>query len=150
MIRTHRFIYALCLIFIAILVTCSRQETDFEINDFCYQLQNINLSQNGTSAFDLVIIDYSQYGDDESRFTPAQINDLKKSSGEDKIVVSYMRIGEAENYRWYWHSEWDADNDGEPDPGAPEWLGPMNPDWEGNYKVKHWDPGWQGIIFGSN
>ncbi len=30
-----------------------------------------------------------------------------------------MSIGEAENYRWYWQNEWDADNDGQPDSGAP-------------------------------
>ncbi len=61
-----------------------------------------------------------------------------------------MSIGEAENYRWYWQNEWDADNDGQPDPGAPSWLGPMNPDWEGNYKVKYWESNWQDIIFGSD
>jgi cysteinyl-tRNA synthetase len=25
----------------------------------------------------------------------------------------------------------------------------VNPDWEGNYKVRYWDPGWQAIIYGS-
>ena len=60
-----------------------------------------------------------------------------------------MSIGEAEDYRWYWQSAWDANGDGTPDAGAPAWLGPSNPDWPGNYKVRYWDPAWQATIFGS-
>ncbi len=138
------------LMFVTIFATCSKRETTLDINDFCYQLQNVDLSEMGASAFDLVIIDYSQNGDDESRFTRSQITDLKNSPGGNKIVLAYMSIGEAENYRWYWHSEWDSDNNGQPDPGAPDWLGPMNPDWEGNYKVNYWDSDWQIIIYGSD
>jgi len=120
------------------------------VNDFVYQLQNIDLTEIGNTKFDLVIIDYSKDGSDENRFTAEQINALKNSPGGPKLVLAYMSIGEAENYRWYWDNHWDADNDGNPDPGAPSWLGPANPDWPGNYKVKYWDSGWQSIIYGSS
>ncbi|MEO0185313.1 MAG: MJ1477/TM1410 family putative glycoside hydrolase [candidate division WOR-3 bacterium] len=149
-VQIEKTVYVFCLMLMTIFATCSKRETNLDINDFCYQLQNIDFSEIGASAFDLVVIDYSQNGDDESRFTYSQISDLKNSSGGNKIVLSYISIGEAENYRWYWHNEWDLDNDGQPDPGAPDWLGPMNPDWEGNYKVKYWDPDWQGMIFASD
>ncbi|NOX86519.1 MAG: hypothetical protein GXO86_11260, partial [Chlorobi bacterium] len=56
--------------------------------------------------------------------------------------VCYMSIGEAEDYRYYWQPDWK--------PGNPSWLDKENPDWEGNYKVKYWDKGWQGIIFGND
>ena len=117
------------------------------VNDFVYQLQNIDLVAIGNTKFDLVIIDYSRDGTEEGRFTYEEINALKKSSGGPKFVLSYMSIGEAENYRWYWNNSWDADNDGNPDSGAPSWLGPENPEWPGNYKVKYWEKDWQSIIF---
>ncbi len=117
------------------------------VNDFAYQLQDIDIVAMGNTGFDLVIIDYSQDGDEESRFAAAQIDALKNSPGGSKIVLAYMSIGEAEDYRWYWDEDWDADGDGEPDGGAPSWLGQSNPDWWGNYKVKYWQPDWQSIIY---
>lgn len=125
------------------------QQTWSSINDFGYQLQNIDLTEMGNSKFDLFVIDYSSDGSEEMRFTNSQISALKNSSGGTKLVLAYMSIGEAESYRWYWNNSWDANNDGTPDTGAPSWLGPSNPDWPGNYKVRYWDPEWQAIIYGS-
>lgn len=121
-----------------------------DVNDFVYQLQDMDLTAIGDTEFDLVITDYSLDGSEENRFTADQITSLKKSPGGPKLVLAYMSIGEAENYRWYWNESWDADNDGLPDKGAPSWLGPSNPDWPGNYKVKYWETGWQSIVYGSS
>lgn len=118
-----------------------------DVNDFVYQLQNIDLNEIGNTKFDLVIIDYSRDGRDGGRFSYDEIMKLKNSPGGPKIVLAYMSIGEAENYRWYWNDSWDANGDGIPDTGAPSWLGPANPDWPGNYKVKYWEPGWKSIIY---
>lgn len=125
-----------------------RRPSFSSVNDFVYQLQNIDLAAIGETAFDLVVIDFSI--DENTLFTAAQINALKNSPGGPKLVLAYMSIGEAENYRWYWNDSWDANNDGTPDPGAPAWLGPSNPDWPGNYKVKYWNQAWQRIIFGTS
>ena len=73
-----------------------------------------------------------------------------KKKGSSRLVIAYMSIGEAETYRYYWHKSWDNNGDGRADPGAPDWLTEENPDWEGNYKVHYWDPGWQSIIFGND
>ena len=116
-------------------------------NDFVYQLQNIDLNALGDTEFDLVIIDYSRDGSDEERFSADEIATLKNSPGGSKRVLSYMSIGEAEDYRWYWEKSWDADRNGKPDAGAPAWLGRSNPDWPGNYKVRYWDPAWQEIVY---
>ena len=88
------------------------------VDDFAYLLQDIDLEALGETMFDLVIIDYSSDGDEETRFTHEEIQDLKESPGGPKLVLAYMSIGEAEDYRWYWEEPWDADRDGEPDPGA--------------------------------
>lgn len=119
------------------------------VNDFVYQLQNIDSAMIGNTKFDLVIIDYSQDGSEAARFTSGQISALRNSPGGRKLVLAYMSIGEAEDYRWYLNKSWDANNDGIPDPGAPSWLGPANPRWPGNYKVKYWEVAWQSLIYGS-
>jgi cysteinyl-tRNA synthetase len=109
------------------------------VNDWLYQLQNLDLAAIGDTAFDLVVMDYSAEGDDDTAFTAAEIEALKHSPGGEKIVLAYMSIGEAEDYRFYWQPDWE--------PSDPPWLGEENPDWPGNYKVSYWDPAWQAIIF---
>ena len=109
------------------------------VNDFVYQLQDLDLVAIGSTAYDLVVMDYSADGTEAGEFTSAQIAALKHSPGGAKIVLAYMSIGEAEDYRFYWQAGWT--------PGNPAWLDAENPDWSGNYKVHFWDPGWQDIVF---
>src|SRR6185369_8914916 len=63
----------------------------------------------------------------------------QQSPGGAKRVLAYMSVGEAEAYRWHWQADWKI--------SPPAWLGPVNPDWAGNYKVKYWDPAWRRIVF---
>ena len=53
-----------------------------------------------------------------------------------------MSIGEAEDYRYYWQSEWNSN--------PPSWLDNEDPNWPGNYFVQYWNESWQNIIFGSD
>lgn len=117
------------------------------VDDFLYQLQELDLQAIGSTAYDLVVMDYSADGEPAGEFSAAEIAALQNSPGGSKVVIAYMSIGEAESYRFYWDPAWDADGDGIPDPGAPPWLDIENPDWPGNYKVHYWDPGWQAVIF---
>lgn len=117
------------------------------VNDWVYQLQNINLTALAATRFDLAVIDYSQDGSDAQAFSKKQITALEQSGPRGKNVLAYMSVGEAENYRYYWNNTWDPTNSGKPSNAAPAWLGPVNPDWPGNYSVKFWDPAWQKIVF---
>lgn len=108
------------------------------VNNFLYQLQNIDLNAIGHTAYDLVVLDYSADGSDERAFTREQITWLRHSPGGEKIVLAYMSIGEAEDYRFYWRPARRVK--------PPLWLDAANPDWPGNYKVRYWDPEWQAII----
>ena len=78
-------------------------------------------------------------------WTAADLSKIRTNRPGRKIVA-YLSIGEAEDYRAYWHPDWDADHDGKPDAGAPDFLLTENPEWKGNYRVKYWRPQWQETI----
>jgi cysteinyl-tRNA synthetase, unknown class len=104
-----------------------------EVKSWRYQLQDINPYVVASSAADLVVIDYA--GPD-GPFTAAQVEQMRrKPDGSRRLVLSYMSIGEAETYRWYWPQRSSA------------WLGAENPKWRGNYGVRFWHAEWQQIIF---
>lgn len=87
------------------------------------------------NSFNLFVTDYSYDASAAGAFTATEVNMMKVGG---KRVVAYISIGEAEDYRDYWQPAWDT--------VPPVWLGPENPDWPGNYKVKFWNPQWQSII----
>jgi len=99
------------------------------------------------SGRDLVVMDYAYEGGAEGKWTRDEIETIRQGKAKRR-VAAYLSIGEAEDYRPYWHKEWDADGDGKPDPGAPPFLAGENPDWKGNYKVRYWESAWQRIILG--
>jgi len=51
------------------------------------------------------------------------------------ILIAYISIGEAEDYREYWK-----------DIEAVDWIVGQNPNWEGNYYVDYSNPEWQQLI----
>ena len=64
---------------------------------------------------------------DDIEFNSTEINQLKlKNNGGKRLLISYMSIGEAEDYRYYWVNSWSV--------GSPSWIQAENPDWEGNYE----------------
>ena len=91
--------------------------------------------------YDLLIIDL--FYTTSSQMTKQDVESLKtKRSGGKRLVICYMSIGEAENYRYYWIPGWEF--------GSPVWLDDANPDWPGNYMIRYWEPEWKSIIFGNN
>jgi cysteinyl-tRNA synthetase len=91
--------------------------------------------------YDVVVMDL--FFDDGTPFAPGEISRLKrKANGAARLVVSYLSIGEAEDYRYYWRSDWNDDE--------PSWIDGENPDWPGNYKVRYWEKEWQDIIYGND
>jgi len=91
--------------------------------------------------YDLLVMDL--FFQDDTEFSASEVAQLRqKANGGTRLVICYMSIGEAEDYRYYWQSAWSSDK--------PSWLRKENPDWEGNYKVAYWDENWQQIIYGNN
>jgi cysteinyl-tRNA synthetase, unknown class len=95
-----------------------------------YQLQNTSYSQLQNAHYDIAIIDF-----EASELNTSQIQELQH---QGKKIISYLSIGEAEDYRRYWQTEWDIN--------PPNFLDQENPNWEGNYKVQYWSPLWKKII----
>ncbi|WP_370456667.1 MJ1477/TM1410 family putative glycoside hydrolase [Thermococcus sp. MAR1] len=106
------------------------------VRGWAYWLQNASPEVIARSGFELVVMDYSRDGSDERAYTREEIEMIKRAG---VIPIAYISIGEAENYRFYWKDGWKEN--------SPGWLGPENPDWEGNYAVKYWEEGWKQIIF---
>ncbi|MBF2077667.1 MAG: endo alpha-1,4 polygalactosaminidase [Synechococcales cyanobacterium T60_A2020_003] len=119
--------------------------------DWLYQLQlkKDSIRAIASTSFDLVTIDYSQDGSQQTAYTREDL-DVLHASG--KTVLAYLSIGEAEDYRYYFKDRWVTKDPKtglkQPDKDAPAWLGRTNPQWRGNYKVKYWNAEWQSIVLG--
>lgn len=109
-----------------------------DVSSWAYVIQDVGrkkMEQIGALAVDLVVVD--QESRQGAAFDAADIGQMKGDT--DKLVVSYLSIGEAETYRDYWDPAWQNT--------PPGWLAEENPEWEGNIKVAYWDPAWQAIVF---
>jgi cysteinyl-tRNA synthetase, unknown class len=111
------------------------------VRNWAYQLQGADPREIAASPFDLVVIDYSRDGSEKGAYALNEVQAMqRKADRRTRVVLSYMSIGEAEDYRYYWKPQWKTE--------LPAWLGEENPDWPGNYKVRYWTPEWQALIFG--
>ncbi|MCB0704650.1 MAG: endo alpha-1,4 polygalactosaminidase [Saprospiraceae bacterium] len=119
-----------------------------QAKNFLYLINPGNFSSKSTfiqavksSNYDLLIMDL--FFDEVLSFTATELEQLKeKANGGKRLVICYMSIGEAEDYRYYWQSDWNSNK--------PDWMEAENPNWEGNYKVRYWESGWQDIIYGND
>lgn len=110
------------------------------INPENYASKQAFINAVAATNYDVVIIDLFL---NNEAFTSAEIAQLKhKANGGTRMLVCYMSIGEAEDYRYYWNTSWSAN--------PPSWIAAENPDWPGNYKVQYWNTEWQGIIYQNN
>jgi cysteinyl-tRNA synthetase len=155
------------------------EQIDFrKVDSWGYQLQNVQPRIVADDGFDVLVVDYSRNGQQATALTPEDVAALRKRPGQpDRIILSYLSIGEAEDYRYYWNPSWVEPNAspparkvigfaGSPDgksvgvatyetplsrrsAASPDWLAEENPEWRGNFLVKYWDPAWQAIIMGS-
>lgn len=117
------------------------------VRSFAYLIQDQeirgNIAKLARSHYDLLLIDQTRSLKGEGRYDSARdvrrLKESSNSSGGKKLVVSYVDVGEAESYRWYWKTGWKV--------GRPEWIVAKDPDgWDENYPVKFWRPGWKDIM----
>ena len=123
-----------------------------QVTTWSYNIQDVNSQHQqdqlvGTH-FDMYVLEPVVTEKGEENFDIAglvtgirdyNINNYQK----DPIILAYIDIGQAEDWRWYWQSGWKI--------GEPDWIVGGDPDdWEGCYPVAYWDPAWENIvIYGS-
>lgn len=116
---------------------------------WAYQLKNLGPDQRkaiADSSYDLMVVDHARSLDSdvghEVQLTREEVAAMqKKPDGSRRIVIAYLSIGEAENYRYYWKPAWNKQR--------PAWMKAESKEWKGNYLVQYWNPEWQRIIFGN-
>ncbi|MEZ4837938.1 endo alpha-1,4 polygalactosaminidase [Flavobacterium sp.] len=90
--------------------------------------------------FDLILIDlyYLSFP-----YTKTDLEKLKvKKNGGKRLVICYLNIGAAENWRSYWQPDWKK--------GNPKWLKKNYKGYDNEIYVEFWEPTWQKIIFGND
>lgn len=115
------------------------------VTAFAYQLVDLNLDEAARSPFDMLIVDATTGRGSGGAFTAADIERLKrKPDGGRRLVLSYLSIGEAEDYRPdYFTSEYMTED-------APDWLMNENPQWKGNRIIRFCKEGWQRTVLGDD
>jgi cysteinyl-tRNA synthetase, unknown class len=108
------------------------------INASLFRSPDSYISALKKTEYDLMVIDAFFWNKAISRDQVALLQ--RKPSGQKRLVLAYLSIGEAETYRYYWKPEWKRT--------PPVFLDKENPEWKGNYKVKYWLKEWQEIICG--
>ena len=107
------------------------------LNPDKYKDKKSYLSALKNTDYDMIIID--AYFNDKL-LTKKDVDSLrKKKNGKKRLVCSYISVGEAEDYRYYFKSSWKKN--------PPKWMKKENKSWKGNYKVKYWDNEWKKILY---
>lgn len=113
------------------------------VRSWGYQLSELDYAGAEHSPFDLLVVDATTGLRGNTAFTAEQVARLKrKPDGSRRLVISYLSIGEAEDYRaGYFDKEYMSEE-------APDWLLKENPRWKGNRLIRFCEEGWQRTILG--
>ncbi len=93
------------------------------------------------SAYDMVVIEPVFTEKENTGYDIAAAVRRLKQGHDRRLVLAYIDIGEAEEWRSYWQTGWRI--------GHPSWIVADDPDgWEGNYPVAYWHEDWRRIWLG--
>jgi cysteinyl-tRNA synthetase len=91
-----------------------------------------------SSTYDLVVLDFIPSEQNNTNYPMADVVSRLRNAPHPKRVLAYIDIGQAEDFRTYWESDWRI--------GDPEWIVGEDPDqWRGNYPVAYWEDDWHEI-----
>lgn len=159
-----------CLALLLVCTSCSKDEDSPLINDtidktstvlnginietWMYQIQWLDekatIDELDNTEYDMLVVEPGfNFIDDKYDVNYLTSSLKQKPNGDERILLAYIDIGQAEDYRTYWESTWVAPTDTQP--GSPDFLVTIDPDgWSGNYPVAYWDSSWQDIWLGTN
>lgn len=123
---------------------------DGEIDSSPY-IRNSDIDALSTTDYDMIVIEpgHNLANGIITSDTAYMVNNLKtKSNGDRRLLIAYIDVGQAEEWRSYWQG-WTAPT--ENGPGVPSFMRTIDPDgWVGNYPVAYWDQRWQDIWLSDN
>jgi cysteinyl-tRNA synthetase len=111
-----------------------------------FYMINVNLEPEiveriAASEYDMVVLDFVPSEEDNTDYPIADVIAQLHNALHPKLVIAYIDIGQAEEYRTYWQPGWSI--------GEPEWIVALDPDgWEGNFPVAYWYDEWREIWLG--
>jgi cysteinyl-tRNA synthetase, unknown class len=140
--RLLALIAALAAFFATVLPASADERTRLrrllaETSNWTYQLQSARVPELDGTHYDVVVMD-AFFGGGAADVRRMQ----SKPHGGRRIVLSYLSIGEAEVYRYYWNACCGSDR-------RPSWLYTENARWKGNFRVRFWHDEWKRIIYRS-
>lgn len=115
------------------------------IKSWGIQLQELDPASAGKAPFDMLVVDGTTGARSGTALTAADVAALKRRPGAaPRMLVSYLSIGEAEDYRNdYFNAEYMTED-------APDWLLSENERWKGNRRIRFCEEGWQRTILGDD
>jgi len=125
-----------------------------EISTWMYQIQwldeNATIDALDATPYDMLVVEPGHNFKTDVYDTNYLVSSLKqKPNGGERLLLAYIDIGQAEDYRTYWENTWVAPT--ETSIGNPNFLLTIDPDgWSGNYPVAYWDTRWLDIWLGDN
>ena len=116
------------------------------LTSYSIQLQNVaaDIDRLAASDHDLLVIEPTVATAEGQRrhLTREEVERLRsRPGGERRIVLAYLSIGEAEEYRSYWQPHWLT--------SPPPFLIAENCQWKRNHLVRFWDDSWKQLVFGA-
>ena len=105
------------------------------VKSWHYQLDKVDVDTLAQRDADMLVTDYAREGG-KIPLSRGEVARLKtKPDGSRRVVISYLSIGEAEEFRYYWNPLWKTEK--------PSWLERENCAWPKAWMVRYWDPGWR-------
>ena len=108
-----------------------------------YQLASLSLPAAQSAPYGMLVVDATTGLESGKPFTRDEVERLKRApDGSRRLVISYLSIGEAEDYRADYYAKEYMEEE------APDWLMKENPQWKGNRLIRFCLEGWQKTILG--
>lgn len=112
------------------------------INPSEFETKEAFLKAVEATNYDLIVIDL-YYDNTAFPLTAYDVARLKKkANGGKRLALSYINVGAAENWRYYWQPEWKL--------GSPAFLKKKYQGYDNEFYVQYWDGEWRDIIFGND
>jgi cysteinyl-tRNA synthetase len=106
-------------------------------------LEPDTVDQIAASDHDMVVLDFIPSEENNTDYPMAEVVEQLHNAPHPKLVIAYIDIGQAEEFRTYWEEGWGI--------GDPEWIVGEDPDgWVGNFPVAFWYDEYREIWLGES